>query len=269
MLFCSGQDEPEPLLLTGGTALSPQAILEFGRQLAGQVETRLQTGWFFLLSSFFLLVAILCCIWRFTQWLLVYVLGLDDFAEKMGDRLSKRPKEKKYSSRNYLHRRMLNLHPAFPDFFFCRVCRRDVGMKAHGSGEFARHFQSDSHWFKDVTYRVHMKLPVLNRLMEPMELSASQLAEYQSRPFEDLSEGYPFPEELLPKHSRVGSKVRFMTLVGCLCELLRSGGDFLLLRRLWRHFLASLSEEQGPQFALNWSRSETVVSILCRVLFLF
>ena len=49
MLFCSGQDEPEPLLLTGGTALSPQDILEFGRQLAGQVETRLQTGWFFLL----------------------------------------------------------------------------------------------------------------------------------------------------------------------------------------------------------------------------
>ena len=53
MLFCSGQDEPEPLLLTGGTALSPQDIMEFGRQLAGQVETRLQTRWFFLLSSFF------------------------------------------------------------------------------------------------------------------------------------------------------------------------------------------------------------------------
>ena len=49
MLFCAGQDEPEPLVLTGGTALSPQDILEFGRQLAGQVETRLQTGWFFLL----------------------------------------------------------------------------------------------------------------------------------------------------------------------------------------------------------------------------
>ena len=133
---------------------------------------------------------------------------------------------------------MLNLHPAFPDFvsgpqsgndkfFFCRVCRRDVGMKAHCSGEFARHFQSDSHLFKDITCRVHMKLPVLNRLMEPMESSASQLVEYQSRPFEDLSGGYPFPEELLPKQSRVGSKVPFVTLVDCLCELLRSGGDLL------------------------------------------
>ena len=113
-------------------------------------------------------------------------VGLDDFAEKVGDRLSKQPKPKTYSSRNCLHRRMLKLHPAFPDFvsgpkcgsgkfFFCRVCRRDVGMKAHGSGEFARHFQSDSHWFKDVTYRVHMNWQVLNRLMQPMELSANLL----------------------------------------------------------------------------------------------
>ena len=51
-----------------------------------------------------------------------------------------------------------------------------------------------------------------------------------------------------------------MTLVGCLCELLRSGGDFILLRRLWGYFPASLTEEQEPQLALNWSRSETVAS---------
>ena len=162
------------------------------------------------------------------------VLGLDDFAEKVGDRLSKRLKVKKYCSRNFLQRRMLSLHPAFPDFvsgpkcgsskfFLCRVCHRDVGMKAHGSGEFARHLQSDGHWFKDVTHRVHMKLPELIRLMKPMELSASHLADYQSRPSEDLSEGYPFPEDLLSEHSRVDSKVPFMTSVGCLCELLRSG----------------------------------------------
>ena len=52
-----------------------------------------------------------------------------------------------------------------------------------------------------------------------------------------------------------------MTLVGCLCELLRSGGDFILLRRLWGHLLASLSENQEPLFALSWSCSETVVSM--------
>ena len=203
-MVCVGQDEPEPLLLTGGNALSPQDILEFGRQLSGHVEIQLQTGCYFSLLSWYLW----CCSMWFIRQLFVLVLGLDYFAEKVGNRLSKRPKEKKYRKR--LHRRMLSLHPAFPDFVsgakcgsgkfsFCRVCHRDIGMKAHGSGEFARHFQSDSHWFKDVTYRVHMKLPVLNRLMEPMELSASLLADYRARPFEDLSEGYPFPEDLVPR----------------------------------------------------------------------
>ena len=60
--------------------------------------------------------------------------------------------------------------------FHCRVCGRDVAMKAHGSGGFSRCFRSDAHWFRDVTYWVHMGLQNLNRLMEPMELSDDQRA---------------------------------------------------------------------------------------------
>ena len=164
---------------------------------------------------------------------------------------------------------MLDLHPAYKSFvsgaknghatyFYCRVCCRDVAMKTQGSGEFKRHFESDRHWFKDVTYRVHMGLPVLNRLMEPMEMTEAQLAEYRAKPFEDLGEEYPFPEDLVAKHSRVESKVPFMTFVGCLGELLRTGGDFSLLRKLWGHFCLSLGDRK-TEFALNWSRSETVV----------
>ena len=141
------------------------------------------------------------------------VLGISKLVEKVDDRLGKK-RTRKYSSRNDLHKRMLGLHPAFPSFvagpkngqvthFFCKVCKRDVAMKAHGSGEFIRHFGSDRHWYRDVTYRVHMGLPVLNRLLEPMELSQSQMAEYRARPFVDMAEGYPFPEELIPKHCQV------------------------------------------------------------------
>ena len=79
-----------------------------------------------------------------------------------------------------LHRRMLDSHPAYPSFvsgskrgagthFHCVMCKCDVAMNAHGSREFARHFQSDGHWFKNDVYRVHMGMPVLNRLMEPMQ----------------------------------------------------------------------------------------------------
>ena len=92
---------------------------------------------------------------------------------KVEKRLAKRT-VKTYGNRNTLHRRMLSRHPAFPDFvtgtttgegthFHCRVCKRDVAMKAQGSGEFGRNFRSDAHWFKDVTYRVHMGVQVLNR----------------------------------------------------------------------------------------------------------
>ena len=111
-----------------------------------------------------------------------------------------------------------------------------------------------------------MGLPVYNRLLEPMELTESQVAEFKLRAFVDLAEGFPFPEDLLPKHSQVGSKVPFMTFISCICEWLRSGGDFSLLRRLWANFRVSLGES-APEYQMNWSRTETVVSILLRFLF--
>ena len=50
-----------------------------------------------------------------------------------------------------------------------------------------------------------------------------------------------------------------MTLISSVCEWLRGGGDFTLLRRLWACFRASLGEG-APEYQLNWSRTETVVS---------
>ena len=114
---------------------------------------------------------------------------------------------------------------------------------------------SDAH----AAYRVHMGLQVLNRLMEPIELSDSQLADYKSRPFVDLSGEYSFPEDPLPEHRKADSKVPFLTLVSCFCEFLRNGGEFDYLRRLWGHFFATLGDQE-PGFPLRWSRSETVVS---------
>ena len=52
-----------------------------------------------------------------------------------------------------------------------------------------------------------------------------------------------------------------MTLVSCFCDLLRSGGDLTLLRRMWGHFCASLGDRK-PEYSMQWSRSETVVSVI-------
>ena len=123
----------------------------------------------------------------------------------METQLQPKKRVRKYSSRNALRREMLTLNPVFPDFvsgsstgagthFYCKVGHRDVKMVTRGSGKFSRHFRSDGHWFKDVTYRVHMSLPIYNRLLEPMTLTEAQRVEYASRPFVELPEGFPFPE---------------------------------------------------------------------------
>ena len=109
-----------------------------------------------------------------------------------------------------------------------------------------------------------MGFPVYNILMETMVLSENQLTDYCYCPFVELTERYPFPEDLLPKHSRVESKVSFMILVSCLCDLLRSGGSFALLRRKWRQFCSSLGKRE-TDFSLSWSRLETVLNVIISV----
>ena len=78
-------------------------------------------------------------------------------------------------------------------------------------------------------------------------------------PFVDLGGELPFPEDMLLKHSKADSKVPLMTLVSSLNDVRRSGGDFTLIRRLWGYFLSSLGGRE-PEFTLQWSRTETVVS---------
>ena len=179
------------------------------------------------------------------------VIGFQGLTARMEEGLSATKKAKMYCSRNMLRRNMLYMNPFFGDFvsgpkcgsgkyFFCRVCQRDVGMKTHGSGEFARQFRSDGHWYKDITYRVLMGLPVWNWLMKPMTFSESQITDYKQLAIVDIAEGYPLPEDLVPKHATVGSRVPFMTVVSSFCDLLQSGSDFILSRCLWGHFCSSL-----------------------------
>ena len=108
-----------------------------------------------------------------------------------------------------------------PASTFCRVCKRDVTIRAHGSSEIDRYFGSAGHWRRDVTYGVRMDLPVYNEMLEPMTLSESQLSDYRVRPFEDLGDVFPYLEDLVSRHSVASSKSHFMTLVSCVCELLQ------------------------------------------------
>ena len=183
----------------------------------------------------------------------------------------------KYSSRK--NRRLLSLKPIFKAFVTgCKVwqwrffllsglqARRKDGVP--GSSEIIRRYESKKHWEQDVVYRLHMGLPIYNKLMEPMTLSSPQEDAFRSRPFVALGPEFSFPEDLLTKHAKVDSKVPFMTLVSGFCDWLRNGGDFSLVQRLWGLFLATLGERE-PEFTLKWSRSETAVSMIPHIVVLF
>ena len=189
-----------------------------------------------------------------------------------------RRRSRPISSRNQLRRSMFKDHPVFELFvsglssgidsaFFCTLCQRDVSIAAKGVRENTRHFASDKHWILDVTYRVHQNLQEYNKFLDPMEQSESQTQEYLSRPFKEKPEGFRFPEDLLPSCTRVDSSVPMMTMVNCLIEMLRSGGDYLFLRKLWGHFRATLASE-NPLYSLTRSRGESLLRNFCVFLFL-
>ena len=186
-----------------------------------------------------------------------------------------RGRKRAYSPRNRLRRDMVSGHPVFELFvsgsktgsdksFHCMICQRDVSMESRGPAEFT--VFGKQHWVLDVTYRVQNDMPVFNRLMDPMVLTEAQLAEYRDQPRKGKSEGFSFPEDLLPACTQANSSVLLMTMINCLVDLLRSGGSYTLLRRLWGSFQATLGRE-NPLYSLNWSLAESLVSNNFSVLF--
>ena len=187
-----------------------------------------------------------------------------------------RSRKRVYSPRNHLRRDMVVGNPIYELFvsgsstgssklFHCMICQRDVSMESRGAAEFSRHFFGKRHWQLDVTYRVQNGLPVYNRLMDPMVLSDAQLEEYRNRPSKGKDEGFSFPEDLLPACVQPDSSVPLMTMVNCLIELLRFGGSYTLLRKLWGCFRATLGPE-NPLYSIQWSRPESLVGIFVLVL---
>ena len=181
-----------------------------------------------------------------------------------------RSRKRVYSLRNRLRRDMVAGNPIFELFvsgsstgsdkaFHCMLCQRDVSMESRGAAEFSRHFFGKRHWQLDVSYRVRNNMPIYNRLMDRMVPTESQLSEYLEWPSKGKSEGFSFPEDLLPACTQSNSSVPLMTMVNCLVELLRSGGSYTLLRRLWGSFRATLGRD-SPLYSLNRSQAESLVS---------
>ena len=200
--------------------MSPGYLLEWSRYIVEECDTRnsrtIQSGELLILTFFryiFLLKLVLddplFC--RFVSVTFV-VIEFSELARKLDDRLGKR-RTRKYSSRNVFHRRMLGLHPEFPSFvagpkhglgtfFFGKVMwlwRHTVLGNSYGT--------SDGHWYRDVTYRVHMGLPVFVWANGAPRESGGRVSSSSCCGFGRVL------EDLVPKHSQVKCRVPFMSTV--------------------------------------------------------
>ena len=93
------------------------------------------------------------------------------------------------------------------------------------------------------------------------EVSAELRAEIELTPPVRLGRMSKFVEDEVDALVGVPSNVPPTTLVGCLFELLRSGGSQVFLRRLWNQFRTTLPVE-GPYASVSWSKTETLVVIV-------
>ena len=93
------------------------------------------------------------------------------------------------------------------------------------------------------------------------DLSAELRAEIEKTPSVLLGRMNKFIEDEVDALVGVPSNVPPTTLVGCLFELLRSGGSQVFLRRLWNQFRTTLPVE-SPYASVIWSKTETLVVLV-------
>ena len=93
------------------------------------------------------------------------------------------------------------------------------------------------------------------------EKSAELREEIEKTPPVTLGKMNRFLEDELDALVGVPSNGPPSTLVGCLLELLRSGGSQVFLRRLWNYFRTTLPVE-SPYASVTWSKTETVVVLV-------
>ena len=158
----------------------------------------------------------------------LFVVGFSELAAKLDERAGTRRRVKKilYSESVAL----AHAESASCGSRFCEWCKIRRGDAFPLSGAQVRCGNERSRlqrvW---ATFPIGQPLAQGRHLLRPPEYASTEKAsgtygvyyrvpiEYGAKPFVKLGEGYPFPDELIPKHSRVF----FMTFVGCLCDLLR------------------------------------------------
>ena len=148
-----------------------------------------------------------------------------------------------------------------PNGFNCCICQKDVSFLSRGEIEIWRHARCKSHYLRDRRYRLDYEDVIYDRdfsLIPVSEISAELRAEIEKTPPVSLGKKNPFVEDEIDSIVGVPSNIPPSTLVGCLFDLLRSGGSQSLLRRLWMQFRTTLPVD-SLYAQSTWSKTETFV----------
>ena len=147
-----------------------------------------------------------------------------------------------------------------PSHFYCRICRKDVSVLTLGHHEILRHFQGSKHFPRD--QRLPLETPsreVLDyegNVMSPAEVER-QREKIMRAPLVVKDREYPFSEDVIVDETgALDPNLGVMAKVSSLIEVLRLGGSYELVYRLWAQFTLSAVRVNVD---VTWSRDEVLV----------
>ena len=148
-----------------------------------------------------------------------------------------------------------------PSHFYCRICRKDVSVLTHGQHEILRHFQGSKHFSRDQRLRLETPgwevLDYEGNVMSPSEVER-QRERIMGAPLVVRDREYPFCEDVIVDDTgAVDPNLGVMAKVSFFIEVLRLGGSYELVYRLWAQFTLSAVRVNVD---VTWSRDEVLVS---------
>ena len=150
---------------------------------------------------------------------------------------------------------------AKPSHFYCRFCREDVSVLTHGHHEILRHFQGSKYFPRD--QRLMLEPPAWEVLdyegnvLSPAEVER-QREKIMRAPLVVRDREYPFSQDVtVDETGAVDPNLGVMAKVSSLIEVLRLGGSYELVYRLWAQFTLSAVRVNVD---VTWSRDEVLVS---------
>ena len=145
--------------------------------------------------------------------------------------------------------------------FYSRICRKDVSVLTHGHHEILRHFQGSKHFPRDQRLRLETPgwevLGYEGNVMSPAEVER-QRERIMRAPLVVRDREYPFSEDVIVDETgAVDPSLGVMVKVSSLIEVLRLGGSYELVYRLWAQFTLSAVRVNVD---VTWSRDEVLLS---------